>query len=352
MSALRSPQPWLQSAAFDSGFILAPPLLAVTVAALLPVELRALEAVPLGWWLVLVLGIDVAHVYASIYRTYLVPAARRLHAGLLVGVPLGCWLAGILAYSVSPAAFWTVLAYVAVFHFVRQQYGFLRLYSRHEAMPRWRHAIEAATIYLATLYPLMVWHVEGRPFVWFTAGDFIDLSELAWLAPLVGIIYALVLGGYAFVQAREAHTTGRVNVPKQLVVLGTALAWYVGIVVLQGDLTFTLTNVVAHGLPYLGLVWLVSRREHTQAAAPLPLWLRSAPLFVLLLLALAFAEEWGWDVLVWHERGAVFGAPLAAEAWWAVLVPTLALPQFTHYVLDAFIWRRGFSPFTDATDAR
>lgn len=352
MSTPRITQPWLQSAAFDSGFILAPPLLAVAVAALLPVELRALEAVPLGWWLVLVLGIDVAHVYASLYRSYLVPAARRLHTALLVGVPLACWLVGILAYGLSAAAFWTVLAYVAVFHFVRQQYGFLRLYSRHEVAPGWRRALEAATIYLATLYPLVVWHVEGRPFVWFTAGDFVDLSGLAWLSPLVGIVYVLVLVVYAFVHAREAVSTGRVNVPKQLVVIGTALAWYVGIVVLQGDLTFTLTNVVAHGLPYLGLVWLVSRREHSQAEAPLPLWLRSAPAFVLLLLLLAFAEEWGWDVLVWHERGALFGAPLAAEAWWAVLVPTLALPQFTHYVLDAFIWRRGFSPFTPAPDAR
>jgi hypothetical protein len=60
------------------------------------------------------------------------------------------------------------------------------------------------------------------------------------------------------------------------------------------------------------------------------------------MLVLAFVEELFWDRLVWHQKSWLFGhgAPLD-EAWLSWLVPLLALPQLTHYVLDGFLWRRG-----------
>lgn len=64
------------------------------------------------------------------------------------------------------------------------------------------------------------------------------------------------------------------------------------------------------------------------------------------LIALAWSEEWLWDRLVWHERPLFFGEGgegLSAEVL-ALVVPLLALPQATHYVLDAFIWRAGREP--------
>jgi hypothetical protein len=62
--------------------------------------------------------------------------------------------------------------------------------------------------------------------------------------------------------------------------------------------------------------------------------------FLATLWLLAYVEEMFWDRCVWQERGWLFGGgwDLAAFRW--VLVPLLALPQFTHYVLDGFIWRR------------
>ena len=59
---------WIVSRRFDVGLILGPPLLAVLVVLLVP-TLRASD-VPLWGWLVFVVCIDVAHVYASLYRTY------------------------------------------------------------------------------------------------------------------------------------------------------------------------------------------------------------------------------------------------------------------------------------------
>jgi hypothetical protein len=47
---------------------------------------------------------------------------------------------------------------------------------------------------------------------------------------------------------------------------------------------------------------------------------------------------------VWHERAWLFGAEWDTSALKVVLVPLLALPQITHYVLDGFIWRRKSNP--------
>ena len=59
------------------------------------------------------------------------------------------------------------------------------------------------------------------------------------------------------------------------------------------------------------------------------------------LLLVAFAEEWGWDRFVWHENGLFFPGPdlFPGGALLSFLVPLLALPQATHYALDAFIWK-------------
>jgi hypothetical protein len=68
---------------------------------------------------------------------------------------------------------------------------------------------------------------------------------------------------------------------------------------------------------------------------------RGWPVFLASLIAAAWLEEWGWDRFVWHERASLFPGPdlsLSAAAL-ALVVPLLALPQATHYVLDAWIWR-------------
>ncbi|UOR06535.1 hypothetical protein MUN82_05425 [Hymenobacter aerilatus] len=69
-------------------------------------------------------------------------------------------------------------------------------------------------------------------------------------------------------------------------------------------------------------------------------------LFLGVIALLAYAEEGLWDGLVWREHGSVFGwfqqLPAVADPLTlTLLVPLLALPQMTHYVLDGFIWRRG-----------
>jgi hypothetical protein len=60
--------------------------------------------------------------------------------------------------------------------------------------------------------------------------------------------------------------------------------------------------------------------------------------------AFAYFEEGIWDALVWRDHGMFYGwlswvPKLTEPAVLSVVVPLLALPQATHYVLDGFIWK-------------
>jgi hypothetical protein len=303
---------------------------------------------PLWLWVGAVVFVDVAHVWATGWRVYADSEEFRSRSSLYLSVPALCYAAGVVAYSLSPLFFWRVLAYTAVFHFVRQQYGWVALYRRKNGEEGGfsRH-LDAAVIYGATLTPLLFWHAhQPRRFNWFLKGDF-----FSGLSPAVSRAAMVLYGGLLAVWLLKEALRFRRGLPvswgKHLVVASTVLMWFLGIVVLNSDYAFTVTNVIVHGVPYFGLVFFTERaRGATRARSGKPPGLagfaaRSAVLFLVPLFALAFLEEWGWDLFVWHENGAIFPGPAIDPGAFllALLVPLLALPQATHYVLDGFIWK-------------
>jgi hypothetical protein len=160
-------------------------------------------------------------------------------------------------------------------------------------------------------------------------------------------LYALALGAYG-VRAAARWVRGTPNPGKDLVVATTAVAWYVGVVAFDSDYAFTVTNVFMHGIPYVALVFAHTRARRDQTAPEgdarrRPLDVNLA-LFLGALWLVAFLEEALWDRTVWHERGWLFGEGWSIGGLKVLVVPLLALPQLTHYVLDGFIWRRRSNP--------
>lgn len=336
--------PWLVSARWDvvvfGGSALA------AFALLLWGRLAGLLEGPLpAWtWVATVLFVDVAHVWATAYRVYLDPEERARRPGLYLAIPLACYVAGVLLYSTSAGLFWRVLAYVAVFHFVRQQYGWVALYRRRlGSSTRLDQVLDDAAIYAATLYPLLYWHANlPREFEWFIAGDFLPglpKETAAWLLP----VHIVITAAYVVRQVLLLASARPVSAGKNLVIGTTWLTWFVGIVVFDSDYAFTVTNVLVHGIPYLALVWVHGRTRWRESSAAIARVFqpRAWPLFLAPLFLAAWSEEWFWDRLVWHERATLFPGPswLPAPEQLALLVPLLALPQATHYVLDGWIWR-------------
>ncbi|HVE87706.1 MAG TPA: hypothetical protein VND93_32835 [Myxococcales bacterium] len=332
---------WLVSARFDLAAFVLPAALGVALGALQG-ALAPGGATPPWAFLALVVLVDVAHVHGTTLRVYLDPEELR-RRGLYLAAPVACFAAGVALYSVSALVFWRAAAYLAVIHFVRQQVGWLRLYRRRAGdTSRPDRLLDEAAIYAATLYPLVVWHAKlPLPFSWFVDGDFLaGLPAAAARAALFP--YLAILGAFALRQAQRVLRGERLQTGKVLLVASTAATWGLGIVVWRTDFAFTATNVLAHGVPYMAISFRVGVDRWEGARGALRLVFRRGrfALYALALAALAYAEEWLWDATVWRDHAGLFPAPaLELTALHAVLVPLLAVPQLTHYTLDAFLWR-------------
>lgn len=335
-------KPWLESLG-----ILGIPFACVAVLWLLPPGIVDNDVFPESLWLFLIVFVDVGHVYSTIYRTY---ADRQMvwkHKNLFVGLPLLLLVLSVLVHSVSGLWFWRCLAYLAVYHFVRQQYGFLRIYTRREHHAAWKRKLDAFTIYGVTVFPVVYWHVApGRHFNWFVANDFL-VAQMHPLVPVfILVLFWLLVLVYLLSELIVSLARGSWNWQKNLIVTGTALSWYLGIVYYNSDLVFTFFNVLCHGIPYLTLVWIHGRKQQTNKSLLLKrLYGRfTLLLFLLPLFFLAYVEEGFWDALVWKEHHTVFplftmiDLEIPKQAL-NLVVPLLALPQLFHYVIDGFIWR-------------
>src|SRR5690349_4077155 len=112
-------QPWIGKPVTDIVFILLPPFFCLMIIALFPGLFQNDKGLPDAGWIILILFIDVAHVYSTLYRTYFDPETFRKRRTILLSIPFIGFVAGVMLYSFNPLLFWRLLAYVAVYHFVR-----------------------------------------------------------------------------------------------------------------------------------------------------------------------------------------------------------------------------------------
>ncbi len=294
-----------------------------------------------GWWLLLVVMIDVGHVYSTVFRFYWEKETWQKYKSLLLLIPASALVVGFALHFYDSFLFWRVLAYTALYHFIRQQYGFVRLYARHQPQNKTQSLIDAVAIYAATIYPVLYWHLNlTHSLSWFVPNDFMALNlgnADHWLL----LLYVSIIIIYSLKEAHLAYQCLSFNIPKNFIVIGTFVSWYAGIVFFRGDLTFTFLNVVAHGIPYMGLVWLYGEKKSSRTFS---FGLYGIIIFVAVVVSLSYFEESLWDIMVWKDHPDLFPFLIhlnpIREPWLlSLIVAVLVLPQVTHYVLDGFIWR-------------
>lgn len=335
---------WLFSPRLDLGVFLGSGLLSLILLAI-GWQFDLLDGETPDWaWISLVLMIDVAHVWSTAFRVYFDKAELRRRLWLYSLVPVFGYAIGVALYSEGDLVFWRVLAAIAVFHFIRQQWGWVALYRRKigDHLAGWK-ILDIAAIYLATIYPLAYWLSSlPRNFEWFVQNDFIAIP--AAIERILFPLYLAVMVLYASTAIYRYCRADFSALGKDFVVLTTAVCWYLGIVAFNSDYAFTVTNVIIHGVPYFALIYFYARGRRESAGRLYQAATSNWFVFLATVWALAYFEELFWHRGVWVERQAIFG-----EAWnWQTartfLVPLLAVPQLTHYVLDGFIWRRRGNP--------
>jgi hypothetical protein len=334
-------QPWIHNAKTDGWFILSPPFVILLIVFLFQKQIQGLENhYSFYTWLFLIVFVDVAHVYSTLFKTYFVKEEVRKRKLLYYGIPALSWILGLILYQFGSLTFWSVLALVAVFHFIRQQYGFMRIYARFEPN-NWGKIVDEIAVYSATIFPMLYWFKTPRAFTWFVQNEFNWLQHLPDYIPVIKILYFGILMIWIVKTIYEIVKTRQFNIPKIALISGTYLSWYFGIVYFNNDLVFTFLNVISHGIPYVALIYITEiQQKENQNLNRLSLFKSTFGifLFIFVILAFAFFEEFLWEILVWNEH---FSLDLNVSLnWFQLLVPLLVVPQLTHYLLDGFIWRK------------
>lgn len=340
------PDNWIYNKVTESIFILGVPFICLLFIGVLPQSLIHSEEFPDYAWLILVVFVDVGHVYSTVYRTYTDKALVLQHKNLFFGLPVLLLVLSVLLHSINPLWFWRALAYLAVFHFIRQQYGIMKIYSRRNSYSALKRRIDVFTIYGVTVIPVLYWHFNSDlSFHWFIKNDFVLLGNRPAIQVVLQVAFVLLLCVYLVSEIKQALSGKAFNLQKNAIVLGTAISWYAGIMYYNSDFIFTFLNVVCHGIPYIALVWMYGKKsgslEH-QRFFKLIYTQFGILIFLLPILLLAYFEENLWDTLVWQEHGRLFlfsSQISVSRSALNIIVPLLALPQLFHYVIDGYIWK-------------
>jgi hypothetical protein len=312
------------------------------------------KILPIWAWVVFIIGIDVGHVWSTLFRTYFNKSDRLNHKKPIRYIPLILLPVLFCVAFYSLHLFWSILAYVAVFHFIKQQYGFMVLYSfkNQEKNSPVKQRFDKWVIYIGMLYPVIYWHFDvNRSFNWFAEKDFLPLFKLVnnmELFSYLNVFYFLLLFIWVTSEIVVAKKE-KIAIGKILWVVSTYLNWYLGIVFFNSDYVFSITNVVAHGVPYFVLIIKYKiGEEKIEKGSELKLFDVILNIFSVLILVLfvAFFEEYFWDMLVNLEKHEIF---VIFSPYWiniedspvliALSVAILTLPQATHYAVDGVIWK-------------
>lgn len=341
---------WIRSSKFDFWWFIAPLMFPPLIAFIIPNDYLSQQQKDIfPWsWILIVLTIDVAHVYSTVYKTYFNPIAKAKHRLKLIALPILVWIIGALIYSQSARFFWSVVAYFAVYHFVRQQYGFFRLYSIKSIATQFQKRVLNCCIYTVMVIPILIWHVRGqRNFNWMTEGDFFYFPS-STLEPVLQILFIAIVCFYCLLEIRLKKVNKVLNIPRILLTLSTAFSYYVAIVVTNNDFLFSLINVIGHGIPYMALVWWSEKKSLNETSPSLLKMVLSKwgfILFYLIIFAMAYFEEALWDALVFREKPLPFGwtyqflSEIKDSIVLIIVVPLLIMPQIVHYILDGYIWK-------------
>jgi hypothetical protein len=281
--------------------------------------------------------LDSPHSFASLYGSYWDPQEWKARRTLYLLLPLSLVLALTIGVRHSLPLTLRIIAYLNLFHFIRQQYGWMKLSQRRDPLPdkevRIHHRIEIASIYGATLAPTLWWH--GRPSAggWLYEGDLVfgviphQVGSIAMT--IQGLLAAALVASLCFRWKRYR----RWEWSPFLIWLSTTIAWTGGIV-LDWGLEKTLMLDVLHVGVYLYFVYQFGKarwRGKADKIQAAPFYRATPWLFYFPLLGLALLC-WGFS----KEVTEILTLP-------PLLLALVLTPPTLHYLLDTWIWKKSAS---------
>lgn len=284
----------------------------------------------LGWTLV-----DGSHVYSTIYVTYMDREVRQRLKWHLILIPLIIFVTAFgLTYSGNRALFLSILAYSAAIHFIRQEFGWMKIATRLDKnAPNWLSLYDKFTSYAMTVIPLLWFIRETSKGSWYEEGDLLLVPDS--IATFGLNLYWPIVILFLVFNIRHSLLTKTFNTTKFLVALNTFFGWYIAKTVVEYPYLAIWLMIFHHGWPYYLIVFKTEKVSHKIGVLknlgkfkyPV-MYLACAALFYVFLKSHCCS---GFSRELRAGSGAIFLAAIYAFS---------ITPQFTHFILDGVIWKR------------
>jgi hypothetical protein len=346
-------QPWVHSWYADSlGFFLAPFLFIIlAVFKLPPFSNTSPEA--FSTIIFLVLFIDWAHIFAQYHRIYYNPVeSKKLKwmypLSYLLLIPL---MALVVEYA-SVTYVDTALVYFVVFHFIKQHFGFIKIYSKTDGQKsNFDLKAENAFIYLSMFTPVIYWHTKAFSYEYKWVSMFIKSPYISYLLWPALILYGVTFLLYVKSEYARTKQNQLFNIPKNLSILSAILSWGLISILSDSTLLIIFTVTLSHDLSYTFYVWFIGRRDETIQKKKIN-WFTwwSVPGFfayvailvlfshIIMVVHLELTKDLNWGYWIYGDlfNGIPKGNGFWLNVGWALFFAT----QAHHYFIDRYLWKR------------
>lgn len=299
---------------------------------------------------------DVPHVWGTIYKTYLDKSQLEKHKALYIWIPLITFIV-LLILTLADSTLYLlffVLAFFAVFHFIKQQLWFIMLYAYKEInKSNTSILMDKILAWIITWWPILYWfsNLDTRNYNWFTNDDFIKLPDI--LFPAIWYISILFWLFYIWYEIFRYKKWEILNIWKYLYILWTFFVWFYWIVWTNSMLIFWLWNMLLHGWNFFAITyystkdrinkWLFKTYKIFNFFANKNIFLFILPLFIIW-----FIEQSTWALFLDNEEFFHYFYNMKLYELFkniniyvfSITIALLALPQTTHYILDGIIWKK------------
>jgi hypothetical protein len=343
-------QPWVHSWYGDSlGFFLIPISFLLLATFSLP-PFGNFDPKTIIYW---VLIIDWAHIFAQWHRIYCNPLETKKAKWIYPVSYLA--LIPLIALYFQLSQIWhveTFLIYFVIFHFIKQHYGFIRIYSKIDgAKTKFESTTESAFIYLCMWTPVLYWHIDfpKKNFYWFENFIKNPVTQSLFYPAIAAYVFCLV--AYVVAEVKRSKRNQVINWPKNIALSASALGWGLIAFMIKSPILIFFTVVLTHDISYIFLVWFIGRRDVKLQKKEVP-WYSwwSVPGFAWYMFAIVLI---GQTIMALHGEighnlnrdyflvGKFFNDIPYSEGWWqnfgyAIFYAT----QAHHYFIDKFLWKK------------
>jgi hypothetical protein len=350
---IRKMQPWIINWYTDCLGLFLVPFFFITLALFNLPPYAGNNPKLLGLLILFVLIIDWAHIFAQYPRIFSNPLESKKMRWIyplsyLLLLPLVTLSLGFFSIMFVD----TILVYFVIFHFIKQHFGFVKIFSKTDGpKTKWQNISEDLFIYLSMWTPVISWHVTsiGYDYKWTNLFFKIPGAD-HMMRPLWGFYFLSCLI-YIWMESCRTKRNQFFNIPKNLSIFSAMAGWGVITLLPHSTSLIIFTVTLTHDLSYTYLVWAIGRRDAKMINGRIKMlsWNSGLGFFfylivlilishVVMVIHLELTKDHNWNYLIYGE---LFNSIKSNQMWltnfgWSLFFAT----QAHHYFIDRYLWKR------------